>query len=180
MFHSRIFLLAGLLIVLAALTFLPPTALAAPDEPDAGFTTQIVRGNVQFTIPADACSMLPSGIEVSGSGKRFQVINTKTKPNGSQVVISNDFVKGTASDGNGGTYNFVYTNQARYNYPPGNGAIKVNMTDSFILDNTNGSNDYAVAFHWTWTYTPPDGEWPPNDNWVQHMTIGDPLTCDPI
>lgn len=149
-------------------------------SPDAPFTTEIVRGTVNWSLPADTCSQLPAGIALSGTGKRYQVLSTKTKSNGNAVTVSNDFVTGTASDGQGGTYNFAYTNQARYNVAPGSDTTSVTMTDTFILDQTNGDNDYSVSFQWTWDFTAPDSEWPPNDNWQQNLTIGDPLTCDPL
>lgn len=177
MLYKRVFMFASLLIVLTAVLLIAPTARAATE---VGFKSKVVRGIVNFTIPADACSMLPAGIEVSGTGNRYQVLSNKDKPGGGQLNMSNDFIQGTATDNNGGTYVFLYTNQAKYHYPAGAGPIKLNMTDSFILDQTNGSNDYSVAFHWSWEFTPPDSEWPPNDNWVQHLTIGDPLTCDPL
>jgi hypothetical protein len=175
--YKRLWFLAALVVVFGGLTLLAPTTFAAVE---GNYATKIVKGDVEFTIPADACSLLPAGLEVSGTGKRFQVLSTKLKKNGSTLEISNDFIDGTATDNNGGTYNFVYTNQAQHVFPKGGGAVQVNMTDTFILDNTNGTNDYTVAFHWKWTYTPPAGEWPPNDNWDQMWTIGDPLTCDPL
>lgn len=178
--YKRFLALASMAVMLLALAFLSQSAWAAPDAPDSGYTTKIVKGDVEFTIPADACSLLPTGLEVDGTGKRFQVLSTKLKKNGSTLEISNDFIDGTATDNNGGTYNFVYTNQAQHVFPQGGGAVQVNMTDTFVLDNTNGDNDYTVAFHWKWTYTPPAGEWPPVDNWNQMWTIGDPLTCDPL
>ena len=177
MVPKRFLTLLALFVVLSALMVVASSASAAPNAP---FTTEIVRGTVNWTIPADQCAELPAGLALSGTGKRFQALSTKLKANGNTLTMSNDFVNGTASDGVGGTYTFVYSNQARYTVPPGSDTTFVNMTDTFILDNTNGENDFNVAFQWTWEFTAPDGEWPPNDNWVQNLTIGDPLTCDPI
>lgn len=174
------FLLPVVLFTLMALLGrVPGTAMAAADAPSAD-STQIVRGNVTFTIPADQCAQLPAGVSLSGSGKRYAVITTGVKGNGKTLTINNDFVQGTAQDSNGGTYDFVYANQDRHLTPTSGGPIHVNMTDVFTLSGNGGANNFTVAFRWTWTYTPPEQEWPPVTNWQQHYTLGDPFTCDPI
>jgi hypothetical protein len=178
MLTKRIVILAAVVVVLATLATFSEAVLAAPNAP---FETQIVRGEVNFTIPAGQCTQLPPDVEITGTGHRVQAISTKVKSNGTELLMSNDFVTGTAEDGDGGTYTFIYSNQARYTDPEAEGGtVGVNMTDSFILDHTNGDNDYAAGFQWKWTYSPPDPEWPPVDDWQQNLTIGDPLTCDPI
>ena len=62
--------------------------------------------------------------------------------------------KGLRSDSNGGTYDFLYSNQDRHLTPVSGTPIKVNMTDVFTLSGNGGANNYTVAFKWTWTYSP--------------------------
>lgn len=168
------------LALLLTLMLTSGTAHAAQPEGGESVTSIIVRGTVNFTVPADICAELPAGVSLSGTGTRFQVITTKSKPDGSRLIMSNDFVIGTATDSNSNTYQFVYANQDRNQVPKNGAPIKVNMTDAFVLTGNGGSNNYTVAFNWTWTYSPPEGEWPPVHNWNQNLTNGDPLTCDPL
>src|SRR5262245_57882927 len=142
--------------------------------------TKIVRGAVEWTLPANQCSSLPAGVSVSGTGERVQVISTRKGEDGSTKIIDNDFVEGTAVDSAGHTYHFIYANQARQQVPRRRAPINVDMTDSFILTDDAGGNPLVVAFVWRWTYSPPAELWPPADNLQQDYTQGDAFTCDPI
>lgn len=165
------------LVLIMALT----TGRARAAQPDEGnIPSQIVRASVNWTIPADVCAQLPAGVSLSGTGKRFAVVTTRTKPNGAQLIINSDFVVGTATDSNSNSYNFIYTNQDRHLVPVGGSPIKVHMTDLFLLTGNGGANNYTVGFEWTWQYSPPEQEWPPVHNWNQTVTHGDPFTCDPL
>jgi hypothetical protein len=157
----------------------PSPALAAASQA-SDTTTRIIRGSVSFTLPADTCPAFPAGVSLSGTGERYQVITTKVKPDGRTLVVSNDFIQGTAQDSNGGTYTFLYSNQDRNRAPASGSPIKVHMIDVFTLNGNGSISDFTVAFNWTWKYTPPEGEWPPNHNWQQLYTLGDPLHCDPL
>ena len=85
---------------------------------DATTTTQVIKGgDVTWTMSPDVCADI--SVEMSGTGRRFQVITTVSKNDGSQKVYSNDFVTGTATDTDGGTYDWIYANQdpAQYTLP---------------------------------------------------------------
>lgn len=151
---------------------------AQPGEGNA--TTRIVREQVNWNLPADVCAQLPAGVSLSGTGTRFAVITTKKNADGSTLIVNSDFVVGTATDSNSATYNFVYTNQNRHTVPAGGAPIQVKMTDVFLLTGNGGVNNYDVAFKWSWTYSPPEEEWPPVHNWKKIYTLGDSLTCDPL
>jgi hypothetical protein len=169
-----VYLLLALMLVVAV-----PSSSAASREDN---TSKIVREPVAWTLPAGQCPSLPPEITVTGDGQRLQVITTIEKRNDQTEIIDHDFVTGTAKDDQGGTYNFVYTNQTRQLVPKRGSPIKVNMTDSFVLSGNDGAANLNVAFVWRWTFRPADGEvyWPPVHNWKQDFTLGDPLLCDPI
>lgn len=164
-------------ITIAVILAIQVAAAPAHAAPDSTTKTQIVKGKVDWVLSPDTCPEIEH--ELTGTGRRFQVITTVTKADGSQKIYNHDFVSGTATDTNGGTYNWVYTNQDRQQIPPSGSPVRVNMTDSFLLSGT-GSANLNIGFVWKWTFSPPDPEWPPVDNWVQKITIGDPMHCDPI
>lgn len=147
---------------------------------DNSISSRIVRETVNWTIPADQCANFPAGVSLEGTGKRVAVITTKKKPDGSKLVVINDFVQGTAEDSNGNTYYWIYANHDRNRTKGSNSRVHVNMTDLFELSGTGGISNYTAAFHWTWTYTPPEPEFPPAHNFKQLYTLGDPVNCDPI
>lgn len=153
------------------------TASAAGDSQDS---TQIIREPVNWTIPADQCANLPTGVSLTGTGARYLVITTQTKPDGGKLVVYNDFVQGTAEDSNHNFYQWIYSNQDRHVTKGTNTRIHVNMTDLFELSGSGPINNFVVAFHWKWTYTPPEQEFPPVHHFSQLYTLGDPDTCDPI
>jgi len=169
-------LFVGLVLFVTMVAVVAAEPARAAD--DATTTTQVVKGgDVTWTMSPDVCADI--SVEMTGTGRRFQVITTVLKNDGSQKIYNNDFVTGTATDTDGGTYDWIYANQDRHNVPAGGSPIQVNMKDSFILSGT-GANTLNVAFAWKWTYSPPASEWPPVDNWNQQITIGDPLHCDPL
>jgi hypothetical protein len=164
-------------ITIAAMLAILVAAVPAGAAPDVTTTTQIVKGKVDWVLSAATCPEIQ--YDLTGTGKRFQVITTVTNANGNQKIYSNDFVTGTATDTNGGVYDFVYSNQDRRQIPPGGSPVQIRMIDSFLLTGT-GTADLNSAFDWSWTFAPPDSYWPPVDNWQQKITIGDSLHCDPI
>jgi hypothetical protein len=143
-------------------------------------TSTTVRETVEWTLPAGQCPSLPAEISVSGTGARLAVTNTKVNADGSSRIVSNDLVKGTAVDSNGGTYHFVYHNHTIQNMPSGTGLpIQVSMVDDFVLHGNGSAVDMRIGFNWRWT-SPSAEIWPPADNWQQISTRGDPFLCDPI
>ena len=102
---SRKLFIHGLLALMLFVGVSPAVAAPASDH-------QVVNETVPFSIPADQCPMLPAGVSISGTGDRQTIINTHTMPDGSTEVRTNDLVKGTATDSNGGVHKFVYTTPA--------------------------------------------------------------------
>jgi hypothetical protein len=169
-------LLVPLVLVSVLLAAAPSAAAKAPP------THQTVREEVPWTLPAGQCPSLPAGVSVSGTGQRHQVTTTLTRADGSVTLITNDLVKGTATDSSGRSYEFVYQNHSTVTQPPaGSGLpVQVQMTDTFVLRGGGGGPTLNVGFNWRWTYPPLGAFWPPADNWEQLSTRGDPLRCDPI
>jgi hypothetical protein len=169
-------LVAALLLIL--MLFVVSTSASA--APLGSPTHDTVRELVTWTLPADQCPSLPAGVSVFGSGARLAVTNTIANADGSSRIITNDLVKGTAVDSNGGTYSFVYVNHTILNVPSGTGLpIQVSMTDNFVLNGQGSASHMSVGFNWRWT-SPSAEVWPPADNWQQLSTRGDPFLCDPI
>ena len=165
--------------VLVALLLITPASAAFAGGPvTVSHRTDFPPVPVWSLDPA-LCKALQVPLFGTGEGERKVEITTKDYADGSQVIVTNDLVKGTAWDSTG-TYHFVYTNHSTETVPAGGGAHQIKMVDSFVL-NGNGSAKLNVGFNWRWTYTPPaEPQWPPVHNWQQISDRGDPLTCDPI
>jgi hypothetical protein len=174
----RVRMLVVPLVLLLTLLVAAPTAAAALV---VTATQETVRETVTWSLPADQCASLPAGVAVHGTGQRDQAIVTRVRADGSGEHLIDDLVMGTAVDGRGGTYTFLYFNSSTEEVPPsGSGLpIQVRMDDIFVLSGADGTQ-LTVSFTWRWTYAPPAAQWPPRDNWQQLSTRGDPLTCDPI
>jgi len=148
-------------------------------------THEIVRdSNVEWTLPRpdDQCSSLPTGLVITGTGERHQVINTKVNADGSTETLINDVVRGTASDNQGGTYHFIYTNHSIDILTAGGSVHQIDMVDSFVLNGNGSAKHISVGFNWIWSYTDPNGPFDviPLANLVERQTSGDPLHCDPL
>jgi len=136
---------------------------------------QVVSGTASFTMPADQCPALPAGVSVSGSGASVAYINSHTLADGSVQTITNNIIKGVATDSNGGSHNFEYQNYSVDTALP-SGTHTISMSDTFVL---NGPGPhYSVGFNWRWTYT--GSFWPPESNLEQISTRGDVFACDPL
>ena len=140
---------------------------------------QIVSETVDWTLPAGQCPAAPSGL--SGSGERHKVTNTIVNADGSTMTITNDVVRGTASDATG-TYKFVYENHSIDQVPAGGFVHQISMEDNFVLNGNGSVGHLSVGFNWAWSYTAPNGPFDviPLANLVARSTRGQPLLCDPI
>jgi hypothetical protein len=164
------------LLVLMLFAGVSPAAAAS------GNTHEVIDETVSFSIPADQCPLLPAGLSVNGTGQRHEVINTKTNADGTSEVRTNDLVKGTATDSNGGVHKFVYHNSSTLTIPT-SGDYSISMNDSFEL--TGPGPHYSVSFNWRWTFnpnsSPPEPLFPPSHNFQQlHGDLETILLCDPI
>ena len=169
-------LVVALLQASVGLAASPEAAPAA--APQVKVTRQVVNETVNWTmLPGDAgCKVLKR--QLDGVGQRHEEIITKTFNDGTQTVIINDLVTGTATDSKG-SYKFTYVNHSSDTLPGGSDTHTISMVDSFLVFGA-GSPQLNISFNWRWTY-PSDGSyWPPKDNWLKFSTRGDPLTCDPI
>src|SRR5690242_712828 len=86
----------------------------------------IVDETVTWTLPARQCPAAPSGL--SGSGEWHKVSNTIVNADGSTTVITNDVVRGTASDATG-TYRFIYENHSIDHVAAGEFVHQISMED---------------------------------------------------
>jgi hypothetical protein len=149
----------------------PATASAGPPN---GHST---NGPIQWTLKAGgACAAVVS--DLTGNGTIQTVVNTRVDRDGNVVTTTNSVARGTASD-TVGTYTFVYTNHNVDVAPADGSPNQISMVDSFVLTGNGSTPNLNVGFNWRWSYTPPN-QWPPQDNWQQIATRGDPLNCDPL
>ena len=130
---------------------------------------------VNWSLTPDVCPSLP--LPVSGSGVGVTESTMNVKADGSQHIVIEDVVRGTATDSAGSTYSFLYTNNSISDVPPSGSPTQILMSDDFQLRG-KGADAEHIAFTWSWTYT--TELWPPVDNWRQMRTLGDALHCDPI
>ena len=165
-----------LALVLALLVGVSP----AYAESSSNTSHQVVREDVTWTLTPDNCKSINAVVD--GSGKRREEISTKVNSDGSTRQIIEDLVTGTAVDANGLTYKFIYVNHSTWTTPVSGTPTKIKMDDLFVLKGDKSSvNNLRVAFRWGWTFDPlTKPYWPPEDNFVQSFTLGDPFGCDPI
>ena len=86
---------------------------------------------VSFVLTSDTCSNLPSGTDLTGSGMGKSVTNTRTDRAGVVIVTNSTHAHGTASDQDGNTYVFNYSNEFRATLD--GGVYSGLMTDAFSL-----------------------------------------------
>lgn len=103
------------LVLAILLLAVPAAALAGPPSN----STQIVDGQVDWTLSPGQCADVPGGL--AGSGQRHQVIVTKTNADGSVVTTSNDVL---ATDG----------------------THSIAMTDTFVVSGRGAALPPATSF----------------------------------
>lgn len=152
-------------------------------------THDMVNESVSWAIPVDVCPLIPTNIGLSGTGQRHKVINTRTNADGSQTIVTNDTVKGSAVDSNGGTYHFVYSNHSTVRMPASGFPIHTDMVDNFVLNGSGSINNFAVGFNWSWDFTGGDPSnnfpfpfdpLPPGVTNVQRHSTRGTILCDPL
>jgi hypothetical protein len=134
-------------------------ALAATSGRAADEVT--VKGTpVSFTITSDACSHLPDGTTIEGSGTQTSITTTRTDAKGVTTIVNATHATGTATDEAGNAYVFNYSNEFRVsNTVADPGVFSGLMTDSFSLAGTgparlhNGfvaelTTDFSSFFSW--------------------------------
>ena len=86
---------------------------------------------VSFVLSSATCSNLPSGTELMGSGTGKSITTTRTDRDGVVIVGNSTHSHGTATDQDGNTYMFNYSNE--YRATVDGGVYSGLMTDSFAL-----------------------------------------------
>ena len=104
---------------------------------------------VSFTVTSETCSNLPSGTELTGSGTGKSISTTRTDQDGVVTVVNSTHAHGTATDQEGNTYVFNYSNEFRAsNTAADPDMISGRMTDHFSLSGRGPSklnNGFATA-----------------------------------
>jgi hypothetical protein len=86
---------------------------------------------VSFVLTSTTCSNLPSGTELMGSGTGKSITTTRTDQDGVVTVRNSTHSHGTATDQDGNTYVFNYSNEFRATVD-GN-VFSGFMTDAFAV-----------------------------------------------
>ncbi len=89
---------------------------------------------VGFVLSSDACDNLPAGTTVTGTGTEKSITNVRTDRNGVTTISNSTHTHGTATDADGNTYVFNYSNQFRVsNTSTDQATFNGTMNDSFSL-----------------------------------------------
>ena len=166
-----------------------------------------------FALEYKQCKDIPAAVgainPVDNSNDRVRKITREVWADGSQMIVQDDLITGTAKDSYGATYHFIYKNYLVLQVPTDVPAIvQVKMTDSFRL--IGHGLHVHVGFDWRWKYEATDGitftlggdgmnsNWPvepfvfatadgvnpaPGVTHWQKLSKGKPqdvLTCDPL
>jgi hypothetical protein len=86
---------------------------------------------VGFVLTSATCSNLPSGTELTGSGTGKSITTTRTDRDDVEIVTNSTHSHGTATDQDGNTYVFNYSNEFRATLV--GGVYSGLMTDAFAL-----------------------------------------------
>jgi hypothetical protein len=120
------------------------SASAAP-----GGATKVVS-DVSFVITSESCSNLPDGTTIEGSGTLKSITTTRTDANGITTVRNTSHARGTATDQDGNTYVFLYSNEFRVSNSAADPDMYSGlMTDHFSLSGPGParlSNGFTARF----------------------------------
>lgn len=103
---------------------------------------------VSFVLSSAACSNLPGGTTINGSGTETSITTIRTDRSGVTMVVNATHARGTATDQAGNAYVFNYSNEFRVSDTTANPATFSGlMTDSFSLSGSGParlSNGFAA------------------------------------
>jgi hypothetical protein len=68
---------------------------------------------VSFVLTSETCSNLPAGTSVEGTGTEKSITRTRTDASGVTTIANTSIAQGTATDQDGNTYVFLYSNESR-------------------------------------------------------------------
>jgi hypothetical protein len=86
---------------------------------------------VSFVLTSTTCSNLPADTELVGSGMGKSITTTRMDGDGVVTVVNSTHSHGTATDQNGNSYVFNYSNEFRATLE--GGVYSGLMTDSFVV-----------------------------------------------
>lgn len=86
---------------------------------------------VSFVLTSATCSNLPSGTELTASGTGKSITTTRTDRDGAVIVVNSTHARGTATDQDGNTYVFNYSNE--FHATLDGGVYSGFMSDAFTL-----------------------------------------------
>jgi hypothetical protein len=86
---------------------------------------------VSFVLTSATCPNLPDGTELRGSGTEKSITTTRTDRNGVVTIENSTHAKGTATDEDGNTYVFNYSNEFRATLD--GDVLSGLMTDTFAV-----------------------------------------------
>jgi hypothetical protein len=175
------FVLTAVAVLALALVGPSAVALADDDEDDGG---AVATRTVTFTMTSAACKNLPANTTINGTGTEKSV-TTITTSRGVTTIRNSTNTRGTATDGNGHTYRFIYSNRFRISNSASNpGSFSGWMVDAFSLSG-NGPARLHSGFVTRLT-TDPDFTFV---TWDPVFSFGDPISfapgaivqhCDPL
>jgi hypothetical protein len=89
---------------------------------------------VSFVLTSEACSNLPDGTTIEGTGTEKSITRTRTDASGVTTIANTSIAHGTATDQDGNAYVFLYSNEFRVsNSTADPGLFTGLMNDHFSL-----------------------------------------------
>ena len=76
------------------------------------------RFPVSFVLSSDSCPNLPDATTIEGAGNETSTTRTKTNASGVTTIANTSIARGTASDQDGNTYVWLYSNTFRVSNSP--------------------------------------------------------------
>lgn len=150
---------------------------------DGGAT--IDTSPVTFTVTSAQCGYLPPATTVNGSGTATSITTIRTDHDGVTTIENSTHARGTATDNQGNTYVFHYSNSLRISNTVAHpDSFSGAMTDSFSLAGHGPARLHSGFVAWFTT----DAAFS-SFTWTVRMSFGDPISfaagpvvshCDPL
>jgi hypothetical protein len=159
-------LVALLALVAGIVTITAPAGAAEPE---------VVSRVVDWVISSEACDQMPPGTTVTGQGTLQDTTTTRVDGKGYTHVVVESAAAGTAEDGDGNTYGWIYLNTVRaVNSLEQPQVFKGIMTDAFHLlgEPLHYSNGFVALLR--------DDRASGEVSLVPFWVSGDPIAFDPI